>query len=291
MQLNQTSHHFLQETMHHIHQAFTKASTNINEIGGYIGNLPRFVKNIVKYLVSRNTKVMTLQLPATLKRIQDSNSKSRELSHEIVNEYQKVSELLEERINEVRSTKATVEEARETKRKYLSALLELQNHWDSLILFFDRFDFLITFILFPQVEDLNDVIQIKSINLTVALNNGDVLQEVLDRVQSTSLAAIVIHRVTETYLNAENNDFMNKVVRLNDIILNVTANSDNSQLENELIELSANTSNLQDFLENEENSLMHNILDRYIGLETEYRVLFLCTKNSDRKNLGDDPFT
>lgn len=268
-----------------VHQGFEKAYTNMNDIQGYIGNLPRFIKNVMQYLASNNVKAMTFQIPVTLKKIKDSDTKCQELSQEIVEEFQKVSELLQKRIVDITNTKPADEKGREMKRKYLLAHLALENHWDSIILFFNRFDFLIKFISSPQVEDLNKVIKIMSTNLTVALNNAGMLQEVLDRIQSTNLALNVIDGFTKTYLHASNLSVMNQAARLNAIISNMTSNNDKKQVKRELIDLYSNIDSYADFMANEENAaIMHHIMSHHKEMKEEYRTMFLCPKDSTSKN-------
>lgn len=76
--------------------AFLKAYNNMNAIRLHSSTVPGDIKDVVRYLMSNNTKVIKLRLPSTLARIEKVAKKSQELSKEVVNEFHLVLSLIHE---------------------------------------------------------------------------------------------------------------------------------------------------------------------------------------------------
>ena len=95
----------LLQISHSGYLAFLKAHTNMDEIRVRNSAIPAQIKSAVRYLLSKNEKVIELRLPSTLATIKEIVNKSEVLSREIVNEFTLVIELIGETVSALVSTK------------------------------------------------------------------------------------------------------------------------------------------------------------------------------------------
>ena len=99
----------LLQISHSGYLAFFKAHTNMDEIRMHNSAVPVHIKNAVRYLVSKNEKVIELRLPPTLATIKEVANKSEALSREVSHEFQMVFGLIAETISAVTNTKGDTE--------------------------------------------------------------------------------------------------------------------------------------------------------------------------------------
>lgn len=83
------------------HQALLNAHTKMDAIRMKNRAVPGDIKDAIKYLVSKNTRLIELRLPATLEKISDAAKKSQDLSNEVVQEFQQVHDLISETVEAV----------------------------------------------------------------------------------------------------------------------------------------------------------------------------------------------
>ena len=91
------------------HSAFRKAHTNMDEIRVLYDTVPSRVKDVVRYLLSKNHNVIKYRLYPTLDKISSVAEKSEKLSKAVVTEFEMVIELIDEVVVAAKSTQGGVE--------------------------------------------------------------------------------------------------------------------------------------------------------------------------------------
>jgi hypothetical protein len=277
--------------------AFLKAHRNMENIRSRNTNvLSRYIKDTARYLMSRNQTLINQLLPISMSIIYDAAFQSKQLSNEVVKEFQILSESIEKLMMAIKqmelrrrkaqhvvvrnkstlqNTKIYYKEAIKALKIASNELTKLKTAVTQLMTFYSKMS---TFITDATLESVAFIFSIAR-----DTNNMDD-NKLFDKVQKVIESSYLVHEVTDMYVDVSEMYIIDQIGNLENVMKYLQANIVvDIKKEYGTWHIKSGSEGIRYYVEADEISLREKLVERHNEIVNEYRWIQDCDSNEDRQ--------
>ena len=276
--------------------AFLKAHRNMENIRSRNTNvLSRYIKDTARYLMSRNQTLINQLLPISMSVIYDAAFQSKQLSTEVVKEFQILLESIEKLMiaikqmelrrrkaqhvvvrnkSTLQNTKIYYKEAIKALKIASNELIKLKTAVTQLMTFYTKMS---TFITDATLESVTFI-------FTIArdTNNMDD-NKLFDKVQKVIESSYLVHEVTDMYVDVSEMYIIDQIANLENVMKYLGLIQLKNQEELKWSNTKSDAEGIRHFIKADETLLRNNLVERHNEIVNEYRWMQDCDSEEDRQ--------